>query len=550
MTAGATVDGKAEERAPTYESNLPEWQQWFNRFAENWIFAFIVAMAVRHFGIEFFRIPTASMEPMLYGDPGFSHSDHVAVDKLVFRFRGLHRWDVAVFQFPQAEVEVDGQPVSARDAFGNNLEKPLIRPLMYRNFVKRVVIMPGDKFYVANGDIFLQQPDQSWQVARKPAKVQEAMWADIYQHGALTDYKPWKANQPAIIDIKKGDGHLVLGLQDNGSVSFEQPLRNLYIKEGIALVHPKVGDKPDVKVQVSLTKPEFTYPGMSVRGNIWDYERWVLTRLNSEDLDNVKEGARAPDARALNKMMDEWVGDVRVIAKIEAIQEHAVLCISEGKERKVNDLQLHLYPAGWQLENGAQILKKGDASVVGKTISFASLDDQVIFAIGSDEQCRADIAQADPQVAHTAIAWRGNGTLELSALTIQRDVHYSANMGFAHNEADFYNEKSKELAAALHDPSVDPRALNSTAKSLADIRGVRAQMLGIPVEDLKPEQCYQRIGYSPATAITAPADAYLMLGDNSPLSWDGRCWGWVPERNFRGRALAVVLPPRRWKIIH
>ena len=66
-------------------------------FAENWIFAFIVAMAIRHFAIEAYRIPTASMEPMLYGDEAVSKADHVLVDKLLFRFTGPERFGVTVF---------------------------------------------------------------------------------------------------------------------------------------------------------------------------------------------------------------------------------------------------------------------------------------------------------------------------------------------------------------------------------------------------------------------------------------------------------------------
>src|SRR4029077_14459975 len=123
--------------ADDYESRLPPGQQWFNRFAENWIFAFLIAMAVRHFVLEAFRIPTASMEPMLYGDPAFSQSDHVVVDKLLFRFTGVHRWDVTVFQFPQPEIEVGGDAQTAIDSNANRLDRPLTRPLMYRNFVKR-----------------------------------------------------------------------------------------------------------------------------------------------------------------------------------------------------------------------------------------------------------------------------------------------------------------------------------------------------------------------------------------------------------------------------
>src|SRR3954463_13223562 len=162
------------------EAAQPEWQRWLNRFCENWIFAFIVAMAVRHFCLEAFRIPTASMEPMLYGDPAVTQSDHVVVDKLVSRFRGVHRWDVTVFQFPQPEIRKDGIEVTAYDEDGKRVDNLLTNPLSYRNFVKRAVILPGDRFYIANGDLFLERPDKTFSVERKPAAIQEAVWQDVY----------------------------------------------------------------------------------------------------------------------------------------------------------------------------------------------------------------------------------------------------------------------------------------------------------------------------------------------------------------------------------
>ncbi|MEB3259042.1 MAG: S26 family signal peptidase [Cyanobacteriota bacterium] len=56
-------------------------------------------------------------------------------------------------------------------------------------------------------------------------------------------------------------------------------------------------------------------------------------------------------------------------------------------------------------------------------------------------------------------------------------------------------------------------------------------------------------GSSPDNPARAPAGGYLMLGDNSPLSLDGREWGFVPEENLRGRGWLVVFPPQRWKVI-
>lgn len=44
-----------------------------------------------------------------------------------------------------------------------------------------------------------------------------------------------------------------------------------------------------------------------------------------------------------------------------------------------------------------------------------------------------------------------------------------------------------------------------------------------------------------------PPDHYLMMGDNSGSSLDGRYFGWTPHRNLYGRAFAIVLPPLRMR---
>jgi signal peptidase I len=46
-----------------------------------------------------------------------------------------------------------------------------------------------------------------------------------------------------------------------------------------------------------------------------------------------------------------------------------------------------------------------------------------------------------------------------------------------------------------------------------------------------------------------PSGFYLMLGDNSPSSSDGRIWGFVPKENLVGRASVIWWPPSRWRII-
>jgi signal peptidase I len=99
------------------------------------------------------------------------------------------------------------------------------------------------------------------------------------------------------------------------------------------------------------------------------------------------------------------------------------------------------------------------------------------------------------------------------------------------------------------DPYLPAFERDREAKLLRDLLGVRSQMLGKPISDLTGEEQYGAIGNSPKNALTAPPGAYLMLGDNSPQSWDSRCWGYVASENLRGRVLAVVMPFSRWRLV-
>jgi len=52
---------------------------------------------------------------------------------------------------------------------------------------------------------------------------------------------------------------------------------------------------------------------------------------------------------------------------------------------------------------------------------------------------------------------------------------------------------------------------------------------------------------TPGDVVTVPDGAFLALGDNSPDSYDGRSWGYVPECDVIGRPLFIYYPlTRRW----
>ena len=49
------------------------------------------------------------------------------------------------------------------------------------------------------------------------------------------------------------------------------------------------------------------------------------------------------------------------------------------------------------------------------------------------------------------------------------------------------------------------------------------------------------------STLTVPPHSYFAMGDNSPLSADGRVWGFVPAKDAVGRPLFIYYPfTRRW----
>jgi len=111
--------------------------------------ALIMAIIVRQFVLEAFMIPSQSMFPTLNGVPHFHKGDRVIVNKthwmLGFEPR---RWDVTVFKYP-----LD----------------------IRRNFIKRLVGMPGERLTVVDGDIWINR-----KIERKPIRVQRSIWIERF----------------------------------------------------------------------------------------------------------------------------------------------------------------------------------------------------------------------------------------------------------------------------------------------------------------------------------------------------------------------------------
>jgi signal peptidase I len=109
-------------------------KSFYKEWVEPFLIAAVVALFIRQFVVEAFKIPSGSMIPTL------TIGDHLLVNKFIYGpripftdtrlFSGKEpkRGEVIVFKYPENED---------------------------KNFIKRVVGLPGDKIQIINGKLFI-----------------------------------------------------------------------------------------------------------------------------------------------------------------------------------------------------------------------------------------------------------------------------------------------------------------------------------------------------------------------------------------------------------
>lgn len=151
----ASPEEAPEESAPPEETPTPRSKPWRDNI-EAMAMAVIMALVLKCFLVEAYKIPTGSMQPTLMGfeveGPSGSVGifDRILVDKLSYRLRDPMRWEVVVFQYP--------------------LDRS-------KTFVKRAVGLPGEELRIAHGDLWSRaHPGEAWQILRRSYGVQAEMW--------------------------------------------------------------------------------------------------------------------------------------------------------------------------------------------------------------------------------------------------------------------------------------------------------------------------------------------------------------------------------------
>lgn len=107
-------------------------------------------------------IPSAKVQELRAGD-------RILVHKYLYSLFSPRRWDVVVFKNPE---------------------------LATQNFIKRLIGLPNEQIWIADGDVFTRpvttkpggvvEPAGDWRIQRKPDRIQESLWRPVFS----SEYAP------------------------------------------------------------------------------------------------------------------------------------------------------------------------------------------------------------------------------------------------------------------------------------------------------------------------------------------------------------------------
>lgn len=113
--------------------------------------ALVIALVIRAYVIQAFKIPTGSMQPTLHGAMEYGTGDKILVNKFIYRWkRDPQRGDIVVF----TTRGIQGLYEPRKPGPFNNLLK-VFGWDGSKDFIKRLVGLPGDKVEIKKGKILI-----------------------------------------------------------------------------------------------------------------------------------------------------------------------------------------------------------------------------------------------------------------------------------------------------------------------------------------------------------------------------------------------------------
>jgi signal peptidase I len=339
--------------------------------------AIVMALILKYFLIEAYKIPTGSMQPGIMGDQIPGIFDRVLVNKLVYLLRDPERFEVVVFKNPLWQRQ---------------------------NYIKRLIGLPGERIALRNGDVFVTPPSPGGQeaIARKPDRV-------------------WRAVRKDLIPKRNGSPDLALRFErSSGEARVEEDRIVLPAGGGTASIRTREEirdgylDGYDPELIESYLRPASPYVGMA------GIARSLLKGSQPvTDYEIAADVTPGPDATSIVFELTESGRVHRAVLPVGSGQGRVDAAIAEGFD-----------PIEW--EDPAAAVPPLERGVTTR-ISFRNVDDELVLALDGDVAARRRYRTRGVDPAHdprtrAPLASRAtieaSGSFTLTDLGLWRDLHY------------------------------------------------------------------------------------------------------------------------------
>ncbi len=378
------------------------------------IFSVLLALAIRHFVMEAYKIPTGSMAPTLLGvhkdvvcpncgwsfardhygltatcpncfltinirENGSHGGNRLFVNKFIYDFDSPKRWDVVVFKYPLADITckdcgyimfdqqwVEG--LKCEKCGSTRLKKK------HKNYIKRLVGLPQEELQIVGGDLYINN-----HIAKKPRWVQEELWVPVYN----SRYAPKRELLPA------------WAFQDGGWNK-----KNAENPSGVALQLETPQEASFATFSRRITD-SYTYNEIRGTKEVGDVKMAFTVRVTG--------GTGGAVLAAIDKDAETFLASLAV-KSTSGIQEKSYL---EVAGRRLQEAEVYLSPGqSYKVE-----LYHVDGSVV------LLLDDKEIFSYDYD------ITLPSQEVTRSGIRIGGRAVNCLfEDIAIFRDIYYSSDL--------------------------------------------------------------------------------------------------------------------------
>ena len=517
---------------------------------------FIVLLFFKFLICDMMKVPTGSMEPTLAGHP--DHGDRIFVNELAY----APSWKVALligtFLALLIGAWVHGRtrrelrlrlslPVlaaivlafgfsAAHNSFADEPQRLDIAVFTHEsawdhptadnvtmNYVKRVAGLPGETICISGGDLFRMNPQsEKYEILRKAdirPEVQDTLWFPVANawpqivhtqlpaaDRARLDF-PWTGAEPGTAGVTLGERSVQFDGTAPVTLTYAFPVTNLFVKQGrwpFQHIGCPAGNAPGMTAYVNATCDGIQCP--RCHALMFPAASTPIAGAALKPLETRETGSYFCGG-------DSIVGDLKL--DVELLVENTRV---DGAVKLEVGSDLHC--ASWEIPstNGRAdtdsvhpVKNTMGALMPGKhALSLAYVDATVIALLDGKEIERRAINVEPPGKLANHLQSLARISLsgvrgKITRLDLSRDLYYL--------------------------PMVSSYRANPNAGISEREHNRRYFEDGMMVMQIPPEE-------------------YLMLGDNSPSSADGRVWGFVPRDHFSGRASAILWPPSRWGVLH